>query len=371
MGVFLFYTSAQACLWDSDTLRQEAKGMPGVLEIGVGQLDRYPDLYYEMRLARVEKILKEDPNNLDALDDAAVAHDRLGRPSQALAYMELKKQALVPMGNPEDHRYRLHANIGTFYVHRWLKNGADYENMTDVIAAGEHIEEALRINPEAHFNRERYQLMFVQYLLEKPIDSPWRIWLSNNLKFEDISETEDAVKGLSGLIVLGAAWRSPDVYDALASLLERRGDRLLADIVFLRVVDLLNEGENFVMSSNTWKDTYIQRFQDYRASSEYEVLSIESNKTFYEKAKEKTDQVRVARSEYFLKQLKEGRHPDTHSKFFRGAPKWPKLKPPGLVTARMVFVLVGLALTALAIIALFLWLLRKTWRWLVSRKPSS
>src|SRR5690554_4853590 len=39
-----------ACLWDYDTLRAEARGVPGVAEIITGRFERNPPLYYEMRL---------------------------------------------------------------------------------------------------------------------------------------------------------------------------------------------------------------------------------------------------------------------------------------------------------------------------------
>ena len=46
-------TPARACIWDRDTLRFETLALPGVVEIITGRIERYPPLYYEMRLARV------------------------------------------------------------------------------------------------------------------------------------------------------------------------------------------------------------------------------------------------------------------------------------------------------------------------------
>jgi hypothetical protein len=40
----LLPAAALACLWDHDTLRYEAKGLPGVIEITTGRFDRFPPL---------------------------------------------------------------------------------------------------------------------------------------------------------------------------------------------------------------------------------------------------------------------------------------------------------------------------------------
>jgi len=49
------------CLWDYDTLRYEAQGMPSTIEAITGRFDRFPPLYYEMRLERVSAELESDP----------------------------------------------------------------------------------------------------------------------------------------------------------------------------------------------------------------------------------------------------------------------------------------------------------------------
>ena len=146
---------AHACLWDRDTLAAEAKGLPGITEIITGRFDRFPTLFYEMRLERVTAAIVSDPDNLGLYDDAGVACDRLGRSDEAIAWMERK---LLVMDRLEsegadvgEHRYRYLANLGTFLVHRWLKSGSDREDMTDVERSRELIAAAIELNPDAHF----------------------------------------------------------------------------------------------------------------------------------------------------------------------------------------------------------------------------
>jgi hypothetical protein len=107
--------SANACIWDSDTLAAEARGIPDVIAVIVGRFERQPAKYYEMRLARVTKLLEEDPQNLVAYDDAGAACDRLGRGDEAIAWMERKKAVLETMDETDpiviEHRYRYLANV--------------------------------------------------------------------------------------------------------------------------------------------------------------------------------------------------------------------------------------------------------------------
>ena len=67
---------ASACMWDSDTLAMEAKGLPDAVRVISGRFERNPPLYYEMRLNRVTKELRTRPNDLDLYDDAGVSAAR-------------------------------------------------------------------------------------------------------------------------------------------------------------------------------------------------------------------------------------------------------------------------------------------------------
>ncbi len=122
-----FPLTLAACLWDRDTPASEAKGLPEVVAVLAGRFPRNPPLYYEMRLERVTDHLKSDPADLAAYDDAGVACDRLGRGDEAIAWMDKKKHELdrrdPKSPDVKEHRYRYHANLGTFLVHRWAQSG--------------------------------------------------------------------------------------------------------------------------------------------------------------------------------------------------------------------------------------------------------
>src|SRR4051794_11504813 len=148
----LLAAPAYACIWDDDTLLDERRGLPGVAEVIAGKWERHSPFFYEHRIKAMTAGLEKDPNHLAAYDNLAVAFEKLGRPDEAIALM-LKKEKLKP------GEYTTEANLGTFYLHT-----GDFENG---IA---HIRKALEINPDAHFGREKYQLMAAEYLLEAKRD---------------------------------------------------------------------------------------------------------------------------------------------------------------------------------------------------------
>ncbi|HEY0072633.1 MAG TPA: hypothetical protein VGB77_00935, partial [Abditibacteriaceae bacterium] len=127
--------STHACLWDSDTLSTEAKGLPGTLEIITGRFERNPPLFYEMRLKRVTQEITAQPQKLELYDDAGVACDRLHKGNQAIAWMAKKRAQLKPYPQDKEHWYRYHANLGTFQAHRWLRGGADRKKLHEMKTA--------------------------------------------------------------------------------------------------------------------------------------------------------------------------------------------------------------------------------------------
>src|SRR5437773_2123750 len=122
---------SHACIWDSDTLAHEAKGIPDIVAVITGRFERNPPLYYQMRLHHAEDKIKADPFDYPAYDDAGASCDRLGQGPEALSWMERKRKQmdLADSGTGKrataDDRYRHLANVGTFRAHHWFRSGAD------------------------------------------------------------------------------------------------------------------------------------------------------------------------------------------------------------------------------------------------------
>src|SRR5579884_4228255 len=137
------------CLWDYDTLAMERLRGPSALELITGKFLRHSPEFYHWRIQDRLRKLHEDPNNLASYDDLAVAYDKTGQYDRALETILAKDGKRVGL-------YETEANRGTFLIHAGRLE-----------EALEHISEALRINPDAHFGREKYQALLVEYMLER------------------------------------------------------------------------------------------------------------------------------------------------------------------------------------------------------------
>ena len=237
------FTPAAACLWDYDTLQAERAAFPGALELIVGKFLRHSDAFYEWRIedrsakiaaAQAGEISLSEKELAAAYDDWAVALDKLGRHDEAIEVINQKAERLPDVGE-----YKTHANRGTFLIH----GGRLEEGLVE-------LKKALEINPEAHFGREEYQVLLVEYVLEKrdgaekvslPLDDsgrnslyqhgPFAKWLleqqglgESQDKAAIAAEIERAAKGVMGMMRFGN-FQSPILLEALGDLLAgRRGD---------------------------------------------------------------------------------------------------------------------------------------------------
>ena len=147
LALILIPASLLACLWDHDTLMMERSRFPSVLELITGKFLRHSKEFYEWRISDRLLRLEKDPDNLAFYDDLAVAYDKTGQNGKAIEMM-IKKEAKKP------GLYETYANLGTFYIH-----GGQAENGL------EYIDRALKLNPDAHFGREKYQRLLVEFIL--------------------------------------------------------------------------------------------------------------------------------------------------------------------------------------------------------------
>jgi tetratricopeptide (TPR) repeat protein len=340
-----FPLALAACLWDRDTPASEAKGLPEVVAVLSGRFPRNPPLYYEMRLERVTARLKTDPADLAAYDDAGVAFDRLGRGDEAIAWMDKKKQELDRLDpkspNVKEHLYRYHANLGTFLVHRWARQGRDRTKLDDLKRSRDEIAAAIKINPNAHFGREKFQLRAIDWMINPPTASGVQD-LPNLLEWspqafmdlQDPKEADDAVRGLAGLIVLGNAWESVDIFHALNVALQhdtlgfkkdRDGGRnSLAYLAWLRCRELIDAGKGSMLPDAP-KGALLK---DHLPRPDFVEADALLDPAFA-KLRAEADAWQKARSEFMLVRLSAGRHPDTDPDFWTGYIESPA---PGLPT---------------------------------------
>lgn len=311
-------SAGHACLWDRDTLAEQAKNTTDAIWVITGRFERNPPLYYEMRLARIAKELEQAPANLESYDDAGVASDRLGRSDEAIVWMQKKHAEMERQenadGDPQllsEHRYRYLANIGTFHAHKWLRSGADREDVTDLEQARDFIREAIRLNPDAHFGREKYQLMAIEWILNPPVgpseDTVNQMLPNFVSKNWNRGTPEEMVHGLTGLIVLGDAWGSVDVYNALAYSLRLSGKRNLSRMAGLRARELVLQGRTSLIANIPVSG--LLKMLDWQPE-------LFGDDTIFGTLRADANRWHDHRTAYMMERLNSGRHPDTDPQFW-------------------------------------------------------
>jgi len=311
-----------ACLNDRDSESSEGRARPEVFTVITGQFDRNPPLYYEMRLKRVAEAIEATPVALPLYDDAAVACDRLGRFDEAIAWME-KKRALLERSDGEsaagrEQWYRYYANAGTHRAHRWIKAGADRDRIGEMVEARDLIARAIAIKPDAHFGREKFQLKAMDWIIRPPEIAPPIQHLPTFLATGPTAPPSEAIEGLAGLIVLGNAWESVDVFNALAQALESYGEKEFAYQARLRCIELAGAGRHSLVPGAPVGEA-LQEIFGMEASILAPRESVEALHLSYKAGRQQGEERRRSREAFMLARLNEGRHPDTDATFWNGS----------------------------------------------------
>ena len=327
---------ASACMWDRDTLAEEAKGRPETVRIIVGWFDQHPPRYFEMRLERVAREIESSPDDLGLYDDAAVACDRLGRHDEAIAWMEKKKAVLdaLPAGEAKEHRYRYLANLGTFLVHQWISQPADVRNadLAPLRQGEKLIAKAIEENPDAHFGREVYQLHAIRWMLDDGADDPDSIdysrtgWVTVDRFPTRNPETDEHVAGIAGLIQLGAAWNSLDAFHTLTAILDAGEYASLAELSYHREMELVGKGAGSIHPVAAVRERIVPARS--RTLKDRDPVS-----AYYPVARQAAMDRNKAWIEYQSERFRNGMHPDTHPDFWDSwvEPPFPTLPGPSML----------------------------------------
>ncbi|MCF6228238.1 MAG: hypothetical protein L3J82_06180 [Planctomycetes bacterium] len=335
--MMLFASHASACLWDNDTLYEEEQGVEDIRDVIVGNFIRNPPRYFEMRLERVSKLLETDVDNLDLYDNASVACDRLHKFDEAIAWQE-KKLAVLERLNYDgskhaqpNHHYRHLANIGTHYAHRWLLDKNKWDDLADIETARGFVAAAIDNNPDAHFGREIYQLLAIDWLLRGARDdtddnshSPHYIQHDDDAEKFILNDPAAAAAGFAGMIRLGGGWKSIDLFAALAFAIANDGERTsVAYLAIARVRELYESGMKPLFHGEySSEEPAGKELRDYAMQAKISFGArfhkFEDDYTAYLNAVQTWQDARL---QYMGAQFKQGKHPDTHNDFWEGFSK--------------------------------------------------
>ena len=339
--------TAFGCLWDMDTLANEAKGLPDVVQVITGRFERNPPLYYEIRLKRVTAGLAKNPTLLEDYDNAGVACDRLSRDDEAIAWMGKKRVPLQKLDRNsavgKENWYHYYANIGTFRMLRWLRAGADRKHIAEMEQARNEIATAIEINPNAHFGREKVQLAMIAWIVKPTVDLRGKektvnFWeyiadsdsaeYSQKLTFHYRSPTgditqEEWIKGLKGLIVLGDTWESVDTFDTLAWLLNSN-KATIGYLARLRCQELVTHGRKPLFPDELPLDM-VNLYAEKDPGVYPDHLKGLQKK--YQQLRTESEEWQQRRTDYMMVRLQAGRHPDTDTAFWND---WQDDGPPNM-----------------------------------------
>ncbi|MCA9217988.1 MAG: tetratricopeptide repeat protein [Planctomycetales bacterium] len=237
IATFSLIVSGQcwACLWDYDTLAMERQRFPDAHELIAGHFVRHSPEYYKWRISDRTSKPVDQRTPID-FDDIAVAYDRLGQHDAAIDTIRAKVERW-----PDERRYESEANLGTFHIHA----GRFEEGL-------HHINKAIEINPDAHFGREIYQKLLVEYVIESQ-NGDHQLPLNDGVTFDGTgfaafvlaarkaeesdqpAEIQAAAKGILGMMRFGNH-NSPILLEALGDLLlySRDDSKMLAARAYLR-----------------------------------------------------------------------------------------------------------------------------------------
>jgi len=225
---------ALACLWDNETVVVEEEPFPSEAELLAGKFTRHSQAFWQWKAGNRKASLEADTGDeLSLRDDLAVSLDKLGLHDSAISVM---RGSLAK----DSSRYETLANLGTFLFHGGkLSEGLPF------------IDSALRVNPDAHFGRERYQRWLVEYALAKggvaslPLDTSrmgkgergYARFVAAKLGEKALSDAAraKAVTGVLGMMRFGDH-RSPVLLEAYADLVRKRDrtGRAMAVMAYLK-----------------------------------------------------------------------------------------------------------------------------------------
>jgi tetratricopeptide (TPR) repeat protein len=218
-----------ACVWDSDTLRDELEIHADLFDLITGQFPHHGPAYYEARIRRCKPLLEASPGDTVVRNDLAVAYIKLGRFDEAQA--ELEKIEEIKPGE-----YTTLSNLGVLFK----KKG-------DFVRAAEFTKRALAIKPEGHLGLGDYYLKMLDWRASawepgtnKPaypennfLGQPYRDFVSSH---RVPVETPEDFERLQALIRSDFAF--PDAFLVLGDVLWDRGDLNLALWAYIRAREL-------------------------------------------------------------------------------------------------------------------------------------
>lgn len=207
--------------------------------------------------------------------------------------------------------------------------GRKTADLSEMKTARAMIARAIEIKPNAHFGREKYQLAAMDWILAVRNKKNNEVSLSSRTPSDEANPRPE-IEGLSGLIVLGAAWESVDVFHALSYPLQTKEGITLSYLALLRTQELLQQGRKSLAPERVNPEWVRDEMYNLTSSGFGAGLNQENQKSLQElfpKLRAEAEFWNSKRQNYMLTRLQKGDHPDTNPKFWAD---WKPAVPPSL-----------------------------------------
>lgn len=243
------------CAWNDEVWLAEAKTLPCFSDVILNTYPRHTARFHGLRLRAATIALTVDPHSLWALDMAGVAQIHL-RKLPAAEKTLLHRLEVAPGA------YATHANLGTLYT---------FTGQWDLALA--NIDVAMKIEPQAHFGREKYHRAFVVFL-SKLAKEPGKHETENFLGIPVTDEDRkkgsperfdavvtprgfgrDAFDAIDAMVTVYGASDNPHLFAAAGDLLALYGKHALASAAYTRALKLKHPAPKAIADAKTvaWK----------------------------------------------------------------------------------------------------------------------
>lgn len=243
------------CPWNDEMWLAEAKTLPCFSDVVLNTYPRHTARFQGLRLRAATIALTVDPHSLWALDMAAVAQIHL-RKLPAAEKTLLHRLEVAPGA------YETYANLGTLYT---------FTGQWDLALL--NIDAAMKVEPKAHFGREKYHRAFVVFL-SKLAKEPGKHEAENFLgvpvtdddrkkgspeRFDAVMTPHgfgrDAFDAIDAMVTVYGAGDNPHLLAAAGDLLALYGKHALASAAYTRALKLKHPAPKAIESAKAvaWK----------------------------------------------------------------------------------------------------------------------
>ena len=268
LGFLVCLNISLACINDSASKTFEMQPFPNEEQLIAGSFHVHSKEFYEWRIKDRLKKLKKDPDNPALLDDLSVSYEKTGQTQLAI-------DTLQSVLHTYPNRYETLANLGTFYIHH-----QEYHKGLELL------KKAIKINPEAHYGREIYQIKVVEYLLSLNKKPPFVFPIQKDKDFSDFllrgvakdnqkDELIRAIVGVSGMLKFGNS-DSPILLEVLGDLYLKVSNNYAQKPYFQKQNPISDLAKKFYIAafikSNLKDETIIYKFLESKPEFAFEPL---------------------------------------------------------------------------------------------------